>query len=233
MRTEILLGKALDKILSESIEQERIIELNREPTPFCWQIAKAHMLSGSPDEGIQISKPIVKYGNPHIHFDEMSINFRFRHNKFIFQSNYNDPGMISWPSEIIQARRKLYTREIPPTNTIVRFWKSGTNNQRPIYATLQDLSCSGMGVITRRGEYEGRYICSIDLEQPLIFDAIVRTTEPNKHQSAIGFQFVRIDLDPVKHLNRIGRVLAKWKRQNGQKRGGRNTPTSTFCVSAS
>ena len=213
MRIEVLAGNTCDALFN-SVANTDFIRLSCKKRNS-WQMMKARFEEGDLDRGIRISKPVVTYGPTKVSSSKMAISFRLRHKKLIFQS-YFDRNILTWPEQIIQTRRKLFERQHPPEHVTVQFWKTHDPSEI-IHARLQDMSAGGLRVIAQGSNYEkGNYVCSIGVKNPLRLDAIIKSINHQQNYCTISFQFVGVDFDPIKQLNRIDKVLNRWNHDRGR-----------------
>lgn len=159
-----------------------------------WQVYKTTVTSSSLKNNITTGEQVLTYGKDSHFSGEVGVSFRRGHHKLLFCSTLQD-NTLTWPTKVMKIPRRAYDRRCPKDAITVRFWAGGSERT---YSQLEDISMGGMQISAKAGEFEtGSYLCSIDLDEPIIVDAILRKSElqNNDKRNTLSFQFVGLEFN--------------------------------------
>ncbi len=240
MSTRMIVRKQLDKVLEDSISQQRRLVLTHN-TPEGWRIFKSHFVSGSASsQMVLVASPSPRddtISRPLEAGDTLGVTFRMGHKKCMFgttlESNAADSTKevvtLRWPEQIQQLQRRAYERAVPPKDQIipVRFWRDDEASSTPLEARtvrhgqLENMSAGGIRIKVANPtdiQIGATYRCVFSPrpgKPSLVVDAIVRHQEAAAQgRASIGFQLVGLETTAEGHrvLERLARTVSQFQR---------------------
>lgn len=203
----------IEQALTNCIERKHPVLITQKNDKD-WQVCKTILTSSSLKKNITTGKRSLTYGekNPS---GEVGVNFRRGHYKLLFRSYLHDNTLL-WPTRIMKIPRRAYDRRCPQDTITVRCWAVG---YKQIDSQLEDISTGGMRVSTSHEFDAGSYTCSIDTDEPIIVDAILRSSESHNERKTLCFQFVGLEFDQqtASRLIKLTRTMinrAVWRQNN-------------------
>lgn len=197
----------LNRILSSSVSAKTFVNITRK-TSKGWQLLKSK-LHEVVDQLVTITDPVTIYGIKEQPHGEVAIGFRHKRSRMIFTTNCEQNTFV-WPNTMVEVGRRIYDRYEPRESVMVRFW----DTTRDIYCEeLINISGGGLGLKSTRPYPEGQYMCSVITKPSITIESLLKKCEPSDKGFTLNFQFLGIDLNPMKHLTRIQAIQHKFMQK--------------------